>query len=67
MPIVIVFNKQDLPNKFNSISFLQEIEYRKHGKIDTRYSIALNGEGVLSSFEDILRLIFLDNPLGPSV
>ncbi|MHA1294639.1 MAG: GTP-binding protein [Promethearchaeota archaeon] len=60
IPKVISFNKQDLPDKFNSISFLKEIKFNNYENIDTKYTIAINGEGILESFEDVLRLIFKD-------
>ena len=60
LPKVLAFNKQDLQNKFSPASFLQKINYGKYQKIDTRLTVAINGEGILSSFEDALRLIFND-------
>jgi signal recognition particle receptor subunit beta len=57
IPIIIAFNKQDLPEKFNSRVFLREIKFHEIEKVETRYTIAINGEGVLDCFEDILRLI----------
>lgn len=60
LPKVIAFNKQDKPDKFSPNNFLEEIQYKKYNNIDTEYTIALNGEGVLASFENILRLIFND-------
>jgi len=57
LPIIIAFNKQDLEDKFNSIDFLKEIGYYNYKNIDTRFTSALKGEGVLDCFEDILRLI----------
>ncbi|MFX1500028.1 MAG: ATP/GTP-binding protein [Promethearchaeota archaeon] len=54
LPIIIAFNKQDLEYKFNSVDFLKEIRYQKYKNIDTRYTSALKGEGILESFEDIL-------------
>ncbi|MFX0021019.1 MAG: ATP/GTP-binding protein [Candidatus Hermodarchaeota archaeon] len=59
LPIIIAFNKQDLPEeiKFNPIDFLNTIRYHKYKNIDTRYTSALRGEGILNCFEDILRLI----------
>ncbi|MFX0135682.1 MAG: ATP/GTP-binding protein [Candidatus Hodarchaeota archaeon] len=57
LPIIIAFNKQDLTNKFNSIEFLKEIKFQDYKDIDSRYTIALSGEGILDCFEDILRLI----------
>ncbi len=60
LPKVIAFNKQDVPNKFNPLGFLHEIEFDTHKNIETLYTIALNGEGILDTFETILRLIFAD-------
>ncbi len=57
LPIIIAFNKQDLPDKFSSIQFLKEIKYSKYRNVNSRYTIALNGEGILDCFEDILGLI----------
>jgi signal recognition particle receptor subunit beta len=57
LPVLLAFNKQDLPNKFASTIFLKQIEYHQYNNIDSRYTIAINGEGVLECFEDILRLI----------
>ncbi|KKM14418.1 hypothetical protein LCGC14_1706320 [marine sediment metagenome] len=57
LPIIIAFNKQDLPNKFNSIQFLNEISYQKFRNVESRVTIALSGEGILGCFEDILKLI----------
>ena len=60
LPKVIAFNKQDLPDKFSHVSFMEEINYNKYSNIDYDFTIALNGEGILSSFESILRLVFKD-------
>ena len=57
LPIIIAFNKQDLPNKFNSNQFLNEIRYEKFRNVESRVTIALSGEGTLGCFEDILKLI----------
>jgi small GTP-binding protein len=57
LPIIIAFNKQDLEEKFSAISFLNTIRYHKYKNIDTRYTSAITGEGILNCFEDILRLI----------
>ncbi|MGB5910242.1 MAG: GTPase domain-containing protein [Promethearchaeia archaeon] len=58
LPKVIAFNKQDLPDKFNSNIFLHKIDYYKFSNIDVKKTIAINGEGILDSFEEILSLIF---------
>ena len=60
LPKVIAFNKQDLSDKFNYSAFLEEIDYTKYKNLDIKFTIALNGEGILNSFEEILRLIFKD-------
>ena len=57
IPIIVAFNKQDLPKKFISARFLKEIGYYSFKNINTRYTIAINGEGVLECFEDILQLV----------
>lgn len=58
IPKVIAFNKQDLPEKFNSNIFLHQIDYYKFSNIDVKKTIAINGEGVLDSFEELVSLIF---------
>jgi len=58
LPKVIAFNKQDKPEKFSPIEFLDNLNYFKHKNIVHRKTIALNGEGVLDCFEEIIRLIF---------
>lgn len=57
LPILVAFNKQDLPNKFTSTRFLKQIDFHKYKNIDSKYTIAISGEGILECFEDILRLI----------
>lgn len=57
LPIIIAFNKQDLEDKFNSIDFLKEIRYQKYKKIDTRFTSAIKGEGIIECFENILRQV----------
>ena len=60
LPIIVCFNKQDLPNKFQSMRFMEEINYNACKNIDVKYTIALNGEEILASFENMLKLIFQD-------
>lgn len=57
VPVIVAFNKQDLPDKFNPEEFLRVIDFYKYKNMDIRYTIAVNGEGILGCFEDILRLI----------
>ncbi len=58
LPKVITFNKQDLPDKFSPAIFLENINYFKFKNIDFKKTIAVNGEGILDSFEEILSLVF---------
>jgi len=60
LPLVMAFNKQDLPDKFSPESFLKKINYQLYQNKKVRYTIALNGENVLCCFEDILSLILMD-------
>ena len=60
LPLIINFNKQDLKQKFNSMIFMNEIGHKKLNNLDVEYTIALNGEGILESFEKLLKLIFQD-------
>ncbi len=57
IPLIIAFNKQDLPDKFSPQDFLREINYKKNRNMDSRFTIAVSGEGILDCFEDVLRLI----------
>ena len=59
MPKVIAMNKQDLPDKFSITTFLKKINFEilsPYSKVTK--TIALNGEGILESFEQVLSLIF---------
>ena len=57
VPIIIAFNKQDLPMKFNPEDFLNDIKIHKYKNIDSRYTSAKLGEGILDCFENILQFI----------
>ncbi len=57
IPIIIAFNKQDLPEKFSPGDFLKEIDFHKFKNMESKYTIAVSGEGILDCFEDVLRLI----------
>ncbi|TFG01895.1 MAG: hypothetical protein EU539_13600 [Promethearchaeota archaeon] len=57
IPKILAFNKQDLDAKYNPKRFLDQINYYNHKNIAIKYTIALNGEGILDSFEEILGLI----------
>ncbi|MBD3256420.1 MAG: hypothetical protein GF383_15085 [Candidatus Lokiarchaeota archaeon] len=58
MAKVIAFNKQDVPGKFETALFLDKIKIKELENVDLKYTIALNGEGVLDSFHSLLKLIF---------
>ena len=58
LPKLITFNKQDLPDKFSPAVFLENINYFKFKNIDFKKTVAVNGEGILDSFEEILSLVF---------
>ncbi|MHA1338155.1 MAG: GTP-binding protein [Promethearchaeota archaeon] len=58
IPKVLAFNKQDLPDKFNPNDFLREIDFKRYNNMEIRYTIAISGEEILASFEDVLKLIF---------
>ena len=57
IPIIIAFNKQDLPLRFNPEDFLNDIKISKHKNIHSRYTSAKLGEGILDCFESVLQLI----------
>jgi len=57
IPITIAFNKQDLLEKFNPEDFLNDIKISKYKNINSRYTSAKLGEGILDCFENILQLI----------
>ncbi len=58
LPKVIAFNKQDLPDKFSPPEFLENINYFRFKNIDFKNTTAVNGEGILDCFEEILSLVF---------
>jgi len=58
IPVMLCFNKQDLADKFRSEKFLDEINFFNFKNIHTKNTIALEGYGILESFEEILDLIF---------
>ena len=57
IPIIIAFNKQDLPMKFNPEVFLNDIKVHRYKNISSRYTSAKLGEGILDCFENVLQLI----------
>ncbi len=58
IPIIIAFNKQDVLNKFETSTFLHDIKLDNFPNLMVTNTIALNGEGILTSFEEILGKIF---------
>jgi len=57
IPKILAFNKQDLEDKFNTSEFLENINSFKYGNLKTKKTVALSGEGVVESFEELLELI----------
>ncbi|GAH12404.1 unnamed protein product, partial [marine sediment metagenome] len=50
-------NKQDLPIKFAPEDFLYDIKANKYKNINSMFTSAKHGEGILDCFETILQLI----------
>jgi len=57
IPKILAFNKQDLEDKFNTSEFLENINSFKYQDLKTKKTVALSGEGVVESFEELLELI----------
>jgi len=57
IPKILAFNKQDLEDKFNTSEFLENINSFKYLDLKTKKTVALSGEGVVESFEELLELI----------
>mgnify|MGYP006277214429 CR=1 FL=1 len=57
IPKIIAFNKQDKLEKFKIQPFLKELKYENYQNIEIMKTIAINGEGVLQSFERIIGMI----------
>ena len=58
MPKILAFNKQDLPDTFDTSEFLENINYFKYKNFKINKTIATEGVGVIESFEDLIGLIF---------
>jgi signal recognition particle receptor subunit beta len=61
LPIILAFNKQDLTDKLKVEPFLEEIKAFHFDSMDIKFWIALNGEGILRSFEELLKMIWVKN------
>ena len=57
LPKVLAFNKQDLPDKFNSVDFLDNINSFKFKNFRSKKTVALHGYGVVETFEKVMELI----------
>ena len=57
IPKILAFNKQDLDDKFDTSEFLANINSFKYNNLKTRKSVAINDEGVVESFEELLELM----------
>ena len=60
LPIVISFNKQDLPDKFDPDVFLDAIDSSNFKNLVWTQTIAINGVGILGSFNHLIEFIFPD-------
>ncbi|MHA1986329.1 MAG: GTP-binding protein [Promethearchaeota archaeon] len=60
LPIIIAFNKQDVMGKLKVEPFLEEINAFYFDRLSIKFWIALNGEGVLGSFEELLKMIWAE-------
>ncbi len=58
MPKILAFNKQDLPDTFDTSEFLENINHFKYKSLKINKTIAIDGIGVVESFEDLIGLIF---------
>ncbi len=61
LPIIIAFNKQDLTGKLQVEPFLEEINAFHFNTMSIKFWIAITGEGILGSFEELLRMIWVKN------
>ncbi|MFW9821516.1 MAG: ATP/GTP-binding protein [Candidatus Thorarchaeota archaeon] len=61
LPVIIAFNKQDVKGKLKVEPFLEEIKAFHFDSVSIKFWIALSGEGILGSFEELLRMICLKN------
>ena len=37
--------------------FLKELKFREYKNVESRFTIAIDGDGILECFEDVLRLV----------
>ncbi|MHA1461443.1 MAG: GTP-binding protein [Promethearchaeota archaeon] len=58
LPIVVSFNKQDLPDKINPGEFLKTIDSSNFSNLAYEQTNAINGEGILDSFKKLVEFIF---------
>lgn len=59
--MIIAFNKQDLTGKLQVEPFLEEINAFHFNMMSIKFWIAITGEGILGSFEELLRMIWVKN------
>ncbi|MHA2281851.1 MAG: GTP-binding protein [Promethearchaeota archaeon] len=59
LPIIIAFNKQDVTYKLKVEPFLEEINAFTFDMVNIKFWIAISGEGILGSFEELLRMIWV--------
>jgi hypothetical protein len=58
MPKILAFNKQDLLDTFDTSEFLENINHFRYKSLKINKTIAIDGIGVVESFEDLIGLIF---------
>ncbi|MEE9376871.1 MAG: GTPase domain-containing protein [Candidatus Lokiarchaeia archaeon] len=58
IPIVISLNKSDLFKNREKNSFLSYIDYNRFRHISFKNTIAIDGQGVLESFSELIKFIF---------
>jgi hypothetical protein len=57
LPKILAFNKQDLPEKFISTDFLENINSFKYKNFRAKKTVATHGYGIVESFEELIELI----------
>ena len=60
IPIIISLNKYDIENltKLSEEGFLNEIDFSSFKDININKTIAISGQGILESFEQLMKFIF---------
>jgi signal recognition particle receptor subunit beta len=67
MPKILAFNKQDLPDLIEPSLFLENINHFKLNNLLVKNTIAIEGEGILGCFEELLSLILNNSIQSPFI